>query len=352
MTRLVLLLALLLALPAPGAAEVYAPVWDLQASLSGDTVTLSLTTRYVACGMAGRVDRVEGATRTVVWEAQEGIGLDTVDPYADCQCEALGTSHGTGMKSCPAQDCTKDEQCACSKVCAGVEDLCPGAGTVRYELFDLEGTLVQSADVEVPALPAGCAAAVADEGPAEPAGDSGGCTAMAGPSGGAVVGLLAAALLLLLAAGRRGRTVVLLVLALCLAATPGCRRKKGERPKEEAKKEAAPMEPVDAILEGTPWEQVVAAQTELLDFFETTTVPEETLRKVKHWKRERLPEFKEQCKAALAHYAEDSVHRMDFYVKAGRAWSVVKQRISDITREWTSVEKHDVAIALEELECR
>ncbi len=128
----------LLLLSAPARSETFAPTWDFTAEPVGDSVLLHLTNRYVACGMGARIDRVSAGVRVTVFAAQDGIGLDTADQYVDCQCEPLGSSHGTGQKSCPEESCTKDEQCACSRECSTNTDKCPEPGDWVYELNHLE----------------------------------------------------------------------------------------------------------------------------------------------------------------------------------------------------------------------
>jgi uncharacterized protein (TIGR03382 family) len=328
-------------------AETYEPIWDFSAELEGSVVKLDLTTRYVSCGMAARIDRVGPDSRETIWEATGGIGLDTVDAQIGCQCEPVGSSHGTGRKSCPNQACTKDEQCACSKLCAQILDDCPPAGTSSYELMDLDGNLVQTVALAIPETLSGCATMVVESEPEAPPTESGGCSA----TGKAGTGTLWLLLLLAAALVRppRGRAALLVSLAAILAL--GC----GDDKKVDAESNAPSkiaLEPVDSNLEGTPWEEVLRAQTELLEHFEVAGDPVATMRLLKRWRQDNLETFKVNCKAALEHYAKDSMHRMDHLVKAGRAWSVVDSRVRKISKEWGPAEQHDVGILLGEFECR
>ena len=329
-------------------AEPFAPSWNFSAAVVGQTVVLDLTTRYVSCGMAARVERVEGTSRVTIWEALDGIGLDTVDAQVDCQCEPVGSSHGTGLKSCPEEDCTKDEQCACSKLCAQTVDNCPPPGALSYELFDLDGSLVQTVSLQLAESLPGCAAAVVESEPDAPEESSGGCSATSGTSSWAVwLGLLA---LMLLARPRRHLS---LLLVLCVTSTLslGCGRKDKAEAEAAAPGSNIVLEPVETVLEGTPWEQVLAAQTDLLEHFETSDDAVTTMRRLKSWRLDHLESFKADCKAALEHYAADSMHRMDYLVKAGRAWSVATTRIRQISDQWGPSEKHEAEILLGEFEC-
>lgn len=328
--------------------ETFAPIWDLTASVAEDTVVLDLTTRYVSCGMAARIERVAGSDRETIWEAQGGIGLDTLDAQVNCQCEPVGSSHGTGRKTCPDEDCTKDEQCACSKLCAQTTDACPPPGKITYELFDLDGNLVQSASLQLPESLPGCNAEVVESEPDVPSESSGGCTATT-PAASWPLGVCF--LLLVLATRRRRLLPFMVVVCAAGVALPGCGRK------EKAEAEAATpgskvvLEPVDTVLEGTPWEQVLNTQTDLLEHFETSDDAVTTMRRLKSWRQEHLDAFNADCKAALEHYAADSMHRMDYLVKAGRAWSVAETRIRQISKEWGPSERHEVGILLAEFEC-
>lgn len=335
-------------------AEPYSPTWEFTASVAGDSVSLELTTRYVSCGLAGRIDRVVATERVTVWEATGEFGLETVERQVDCHCEPVGSSHGTGRKTCPEEDCTKDEQCTCSRTCAQTLDPCPTPGTLEYELFNLDGILVQTTSLQVPELLPGCAAPVVvekEEVPVAPAteAEAGGCSA-AGGAGIAGLWLLLAALIIL--ALPLPRRLPLLLVAIGGLVAIGCGSKEEVSAEAATPGLSAPLEPVDTNLEGTPWEQVLAAQTELLEHFETAGEPAATMWQVKQWRRDRLNGFKTDCQAALDHYAADSIHRMDFLVKTGRAWSVVQSRIRNISKDWGPAEKHDVGILLTEFECR
>jgi hypothetical protein len=345
--RLVCLCLLLFSSTAHG--ETFEAEWDFSAEVVGDSVLLHLTNRYVACGMGARIDRVSGAQRETVFVAQDGLGLETVDPYVDCLCEPLGSSHGTGQKSCPNQDCTKDQQCACSRECSTTKDTCPEPGDWVYELYDLDENLVATAAMTLPALLPGCTAApVASTDPEAPdQGESGGCSAATGGNSWLLLLVLLALLWPL-----KGRTRSGVVMVACLCVPLACSRAPAPEPKAAPVAAPKPLQASDTNFEQTPWEPVVATQTELLDFFETAQDPESALRAVTHWRRDRLSAFKEECGAALAWYAADSVHRMDYLVKAGRVWSVVKQRVTQISADWGPAEKHDVGIWLEDFECR
>ncbi len=329
-------------------AETFEPIWDFTATLTGSEVALDLTTRYVSCGMAARIERVAGEEREIIWEAVDGIGLDTLDAQVACQCEPVGSSYGTGRKSCPEQECTKDEQCACSRDCAQTVDYCPPVGTSSYELFDLDGNFVKSVALQVAESLPGCVAMVVEPEP-EVSDESGGCSVSTGAEAGAPWLLLIA--LVLLMQVRRHRTI-LPAFVLLVALSAGCGSK------EEVKAEGATpgsgiaLEPVETNLEGTPWEGVLRAQTELLEYFEVANDPAATLRQLKQWKQKNLESFRADCRAALEHYAADSIHRMDYLVKAGRAWSVVNSRVRQISEDWGVAEKRDVGILLGEFECR
>ena len=360
MNRPMLLITLLLLSPSVAlAAEPYEAVWDFKAQIEGSTVRLSLTTRYVACGMGATVVRIgPDGKETTVWQAEEeGLGLDTVDMYLDCACEPVGSSHGTGLKSCPESQCTKDEQCACSKLCQDVEDACPPAGTNVYRIIDLNGAEAATLELQVPADLPGCPASPEEPAKEETVEENSGGGCAAGPAPGTTGALLFIVLLLVLSAAGSHRTPrrFLFPLAAMVALSTGC----AGDPVEEAKKNAKDktvddrvLQPVEGSIEGTPWEKVVGVQTELLDFFETGSDADSILKKIKRWKRNRLPEFGDQCKAALAYYAKDPDLRMSQFARAGQAWSVVKNRIGTMSREWGPAEKHDVGILLNEFSCR
>jgi hypothetical protein len=327
--------------------ETFEPIWEFTAQLEGTVVSLDLTTRYVSCGMAARIDRIGTDSSETIWEASDGIGLDTIDAQVACQCEPVGSSHGTGRKTCPNQDCTKDEQCACSRLCAQTVDDCPAAGTTSYELHDLDGNLVQTVALAVPETLIGCAAIVVESEPEVPAAESSGCTATSAAGTGAIWLLL----LLVSVLARVRRHGAILALSLAVALAFGC----GSKEKVEAEASTPStlaLEPVEANLEGTPWEDVLRAQTELLEHFEVASDPVATMRLLKRWRQENLEPFKASCKAALEHYAEDSIHRMEYLVKTGRAWSVVDSRVRKLSEEWGPAEKHEVGILLSEFVCR
>ncbi len=184
-----------------------------------------------------------------------------------------------------------------------------------------------------------------DEAPDD--GGAGGCTATGGGNSWVLMLIMLGLLVRL-----RGPSLPPLLVLACLCAPLSCSSDKRPEPKASPAVAQKPLQATDTNFEETPWEPVVATQTELLDFFETATDPESALRAVTHWRRDRLPPFKDECQAALDWYAADSVHRMDYLVKAGRVWSVVKLRVAQISADWGPAEKHDVEIWLEDFECR
>jgi len=134
-----------------------------------------------------------------------------------------------------------------------------------------------------------------------------------------------------------------------VAGIAGCAR--GKKGKAEDKKLEEPRPP-EMSIEGTPWEAVVSQQTELLDFFETGTTPWATVAKAMKWREKRLPGFKENCGKAIEYYAKDPTRRMNVMAKAGQAWSVVRLRVDEITKDWGAAQKRDVGILLTDFECR
>ena len=165
--------------------------------------------------------------------------------------------------------------------------------------------------------------------------------------------LLATLLVLLVLAGRARLLLPATLVCLCLA---GCAGDRMEKEREKATKEKAEdkkvLKPVDGTVEGTPWEKVVAVQAELLDFFETGKDADSILKEVKRWKRNRKQEFKELCRSALDHYARDPDMRMSQFARAGQAWSVARDRIGKLSKDWGPAQSHDVGILLNEFSCR
>ena len=182
-----------------------AAIWTASAAVKGSSVEVAVTVRLSGCAGVGRVERqVDGEEPFVVWLGDDAHAVDTAEPFDSCKCEPLGTAWGTGMKSCPEEQCGKDDQCVCTELCVPVVDSCPPPGMLEYKVFDREGAEAVSTQLFVPDLLPGCKAPE-NPGPvvAEPApGDGGGCQTASRPSSPLTV-VLGALLLGVLRWGRR-----------------------------------------------------------------------------------------------------------------------------------------------------
>ncbi|MBM4355217.1 MAG: hypothetical protein FJ109_15775 [Deltaproteobacteria bacterium] len=346
---------------------VHAAIWTASAAVVGSTVEVAVTVRLSGCAGIGRVERqVEGEDPFVVWQGDDTHAVDTAEPFDSCKCEPLGTAWGTGMKSCPEEQCGKDDQCVCTELCAPVVDSCPPPAHVIYAVFDRDGAPVAAADVSIPELLPGC------EPPRDPkpifveepddGGGGGGCSTASAPSS-----PLALLLALVVLAGLRGRQrerhgvdgsrspfrvrpfAILLTPLFCLCLAFGC-----ARGKKEQKAAAAPQapQPVESSVEGTPFEAVVSTQTALLDLFENGTTPESVLWRADRFRKKRVEQFRKECQQALDFYAEDAGNRMLILARAGRAWTVVEQRVKTLSAEWRPAQKRQADVLLDLFECR
>jgi len=353
-TSLALLLAVLCV---PARASALEEQWWLEADIVEDSVVLEVTVRYAGCGRVAGINRVgEDGHPAAVWEAAEGVPLDTDDIFVDCMCEPIVGGFGTGQKSCPNQQCNKDQLCACSRACHPILDKCPLPGTYDYEVVDSDGVTKAVLEVVVSSLLPGCKLPEAEPRPKEEEPEEeqsdGGCAA-AGAAGRSPAGFAVPALLLfLLIAVRRFRFYPLALLILAVAVC-GCGKSEKDGGTAGGKgKEDVVLQPIDADFEGTPWEQVVDAQSRLLDFFETGSSPASVISKTKRWRKRNLEPFKKSCAAALAHYAQEPEKRTVYIARAGRVWSVVKKRVGTLSEEWGPAEKREVGMLLTDFECR
>ena len=346
-----------------GATAFAEEEWWLEAKIVEDAVVFDIQVRYSGCGRVKRIDRVgEDAQVTAVWDAGDTV-LEPADIYVDCQCEPISGSFGTGQKSCPDQQCTKDELCACSKQCLPLQDQCAPPGAQTYRLIDADEVQLASTEITVDSLLPGCT--VPDKKPFivedQPATESGGgCRASGtGPAGPSVlVWLLLAVPLLLLRIlhsgwlrSRRNLVIAGCCVVLVLPATAGC-GKSGSSTRARKKNPDIVYEPMDVVIEGTPWEQLIATQTELLDFFETGGSPGSVLSKTRRWSKKNLAGFQAACRAVRADYAQEPQKRMMYLAKAGRVWNVVKKRISTISSEWDPADRRAVGLLVNDYECR
>jgi hypothetical protein len=347
-----IVLIALLCLGSPALAVEFGPQFDLTTSVQDNTVVLELTARYSVCGQVTTVDRIDGnGLRSPVWTGSDSIVLEPFDRFVDCTCEPVGSYHGTSSKNCPEAKCTKDEQCACSMHCQPIEDVCPPAGSLTYELLNSDSEVLVTDQINLSANLPGCTAPVDDTEVTEPDGTGNGGCQTSSPAGMSLALLLGAIILLF---WYRFRTAGLILVAtiVCLS-TPGCRNKKEHKTAaKNTGKDVVALEPVESNLEGTPFEAVITRQTELLDYFETGTSTASVLSRTRDFRLNHANSFRDECNAALAWYAQDSQHRLNQMVKAGQVWAVVKSRVVELTAEYSDAEKRDVAILLNEFSCR
>lgn len=326
------------------------PEWILAVDLDDPVPAVTLTVRYGGCAKVNRVTREgsDGVLKTL-FQASATVVLDTADSQIDCACEPLGSSMGTGAKHCPGEQCAADQQCVCSKKCLPIEDECVPAGSVTWSAEDSDGGHLAGHSQVLAAAAGNCPFAVEDE--EEAPSSSGGCGHSARGSGQPLVLVLLAAALLFLA----GRSSWLgpAALALCLVPAQACSdRQEGKGRKKQELPEVRTLEAVQVEIEGSPYEPVIATQTELLEFFETSNDPVQTLRKLRKWKKQRLEPFERDCAAALAFFTQEPEKRLGYVSRAGQVWAVVQQRVKAVSKDWGAGEKREVGILLNQFSCR
>ena len=347
-----LLVGMVVALP------VRAAEWTASAAVVGSSVEVSVAVRLSGCAGIGRIERQEeGAESVVVWQGDDTHAVDTAEPFDACKCEPLGTAWGTGMKSCPEEQCGKDDQCVCTEVCVPVADECPPPGMLEYVVFDRDGNEVVSTKLTLPELLPGCTEPEPPEpAVAEPSNEGGGgCRTVAGPMSplALLVGLLVLGLWRMLARYRGPAagtmTVPVVLIAAIAAGMLGC-----ARGKKDQKVAAAPQppQPVESSIEGTPFEAVVSIQTELLDLFETGTSADSVLWRADRFRKKKVEKFGTDCRQALDFYAQDAGNRMLILASAGRAWTVVEQRVKAISSEWSPAQRRQAEVLLDQFVCR
>lgn len=346
MRHIAMLIFVLLLVPASLAhAE---PQWAMELDLTGTVPTVVITVRYGGCAKVNSVWRNSGSeASTVLFQASEGTILETADMEVDCACEPIGTVIGTGSKHCPQQQCAADQQCVCSKQCVPVEEDCIPAGAISWHAEDADGNQLVSHSQTLAAPTGNCPMQVEDE---DESTEGGGCSARGTP--GAAHGLLLVLLLLVLGLWGRKAPALWLV-AASLVFVPACSSKKDKpEDKEKDKPDVVNLEPIEVEIEGSPYEPVIEAQTELLESFETAGDPAETLRQLRRWKKGRIDSFEDECKAALAFYAVAPEKRLGYVSRAGQVWAVVQKRVKTITEKWTPGQKREVGILLNQFSCR
>jgi hypothetical protein len=346
MRHIAMLIFVLLLAPA-GLARAE-PQWGMELDLTGTVPTVVITVRYGGCAKVNSVWRDSGSAASIaLFQASGTAILETADMEVDCACEPIGTVIGTGSKHCPEQQCAADQQCVCSKRCVPVEEDCIPAGAISWYAEDADGNQLVSYSQTLAAPTGNCPMQVEEE---DDSSEGGGCSARGAP--GAAHGLFLVLLLLVLGlCGRKAPAVWLAVAILVLA--PACSSKKAKpEDKEKGRADVVHLEPMEVEIEGSPYEPVIEAQTELLEFFETAGDPADTVRQLRRWRKGELDLFEERCKEALAFYAAAPEKRLGYVSRAGQVWAVVKKRVNTITRKWTPGQQREVGILLNQFSCR